>query len=55
VVTPVVCDGEGNMDGVRVTTVNPDAWSASSNSSWGEAEGRLELGDSVGAFLASAR
>jgi hypothetical protein len=25
VVTPVVCDGEGNMDGVRVTTVNPDA------------------------------
>jgi hypothetical protein len=25
VVTPMVYDGEGNVDGVRATTVNPDA------------------------------
>jgi hypothetical protein len=25
VVIPVVCDSEGNMDGMRETTVNPDA------------------------------
>jgi hypothetical protein len=55
VVTPVVCDGEGNVDGLRAMMANPDAWSAASNSSRREAKGRLELGDGVGAFLASAR
>jgi hypothetical protein len=52
---PVIVGGEDDADGMRKRMTSSNVWSATTNVSCGESEGRLEAGGGVGALQAMAR